>query len=154
MTGTTPRIRWTSEPEISSAAFAGYVGTFGRDLFRIYAPDQADDRWILASLLPGSDHRSACGGESAEELKPAAERLLSEFVSSLGAVFPADLRTEIKAERDAQDQLAADHEESGHDWQTERAYGRVEALDWMLATLDRIAHRSPSRPTRKRKADR
>lgn len=83
----TARIRWKIEPEVSSAACAGYAGTFGRDLFRIYAPDESDDRWILASLLPESDHRSAYG-ESAEELKPIAERLLSEFVSSLGAVFP------------------------------------------------------------------
>jgi hypothetical protein len=87
MTETTARIRWESEPEASSAACAGYAGTFGRDLFRIYAPDESDDRWILASLLPGSDHRSAYG-ESAEELKPVAERLLAEFVVSLGAIFP------------------------------------------------------------------
>lgn len=86
---TTARIRWKSEPEVSSAACAGYAGTFSRDLFRIYAPDESDDRWILASLLPGSDHRSAYG-ESAEELKPIAERLLSEFVSSLGATFPEE----------------------------------------------------------------
>jgi hypothetical protein len=85
-TGTTARIRWKSEPEVSSAACAGYAGTFGQDLFRIYAPDESDDRWILASLLPGSDHRSAYGG-SPEELKPIAERLLAEFVTSLGATF-------------------------------------------------------------------
>lgn len=89
MTETTARIRWKSEPEVSSAACAGYAGAFGRDLFRIYAPDESDDRWVLASLLPGSDHRSAYG-ESAEELKPIAERLLSGFVSSLGAIFPAE----------------------------------------------------------------
>ncbi len=50
----------------------------------------------------------------------------------------AALREEIRQERATQDQLAADHEESGHDWQTERAYGRVEALDRLLATMDRM----------------
>ena len=48
------------------------------------------------------------------------------------------LREHIREERAAEDQLAADHEESGHDWQTERAYGRVEALDELLATMDRM----------------
>ena len=51
----------------------------------------------------------------------------------------ADLRAEVKSHRDSQHELAGDHEESGHDWQTERAYGRVEALDWMMAAIDRIA---------------
>ena len=48
------------------------------------------------------------------------------------------LREHITAERAAQDQLAAGHEESGHDWQTERAYGAVGALDRLLAAMDRI----------------
>lgn len=82
----TDHIRWASEPEITSAAYSGYAGTFDVNLFRIYAPDESDDRWILASLLPGSEHRSGYG-LSAEELYPVAERLLSEFVSSLGASF-------------------------------------------------------------------
>jgi hypothetical protein len=83
------RIRWETEPEITSAAYSGYAGTFGVNLFRIYAPDESDDRWILVSLLPGAEHRIGYGG-SAEELKPIAERLLSEFVSSLGAVWPPE----------------------------------------------------------------
>ena len=48
------------------------------------------------------------------------------------------LREEIRTERAAQDELAADHAELGHDDQTERCYGRVEALDRVLATMDRI----------------
>lgn len=89
MTETTARLNWKHEPEASSAALAGYAGTFGQDLFRIYAPDESDDRWILASLLPGADHRSGYGA-SAEELMPVAERLLEEFVTSLGAAFPVE----------------------------------------------------------------
>ena len=44
--------------------------------------------------------------------------------------------THITGERAAQDQLAADHGELGHRDQEERAYGRVEALDGLLATMD------------------
>ena len=63
---------------------------------------------------------------------------------SCGKPWPCDqtrwnrLREEIRQERARQAQLAADHAESGHDWQTERAYGRVEALDRPLATMDRM----------------
>ena len=63
---------------------------------------------------------------------------------SCGKPWPCDetrwnrLRAEIERQRAGQDQLAADHAESGHDWQTERAYGRVEALDRLLATMDRM----------------
>ena len=48
------------------------------------------------------------------------------------------LRNHITGERTTQDQLAADHAELGHDWASERAYGRVEALDRLLATMDRM----------------
>ena len=51
----------------------------------------------------------------------------------------AALRSEVESMRGDKYQLAGDHEESGHDWQTERCYGAVEALDWMLATIDRMA---------------
>ena len=48
------------------------------------------------------------------------------------------LREHIRTERADRDQLAADHEESGHDWQTERAYGAVEALDRLMVTMDQM----------------
>ena len=63
---------------------------------------------------------------------------------SCGKPWPCDqarwnrLREHITQERAAQDQLAGDHEESGHGWQTERAYGRVEALDRLLAVMDEL----------------
>ena len=63
---------------------------------------------------------------------------------SCGKPWPCDqtrwnrLREEIQQERAAQDHLAADHDESGHYWQTERAYGRVEALDRLMAVMDRM----------------
>ena len=46
------------------------------------------------------------------------------------------LREYITTERAAQDQLAADHAEDGHDWSSERAYGRVEALDQLMTMMD------------------
>ena len=46
------------------------------------------------------------------------------------------LREYITAERAAQDQVAADQAELGHDWGSERAYGRVEALDQLKAVMD------------------
>jgi hypothetical protein len=49
----------------------------------------------------------------------------------------AALRAEIVQERAAQDQIAADQAELGHDRSSERAYGRVEALDQMMAWMDR-----------------
>ncbi len=63
---------------------------------------------------------------------------------SCGKPWPCDqarwnrLREHIRQERAFQDQLAADHSELGHDDQTERAYGRVEALDDLLVTMDRM----------------
>ena len=138
MSETTARLRWKHEPEASRAALAGYAGTFSQDLFRIYAPDESDDRWILASLLPGADHRSAYGG-SAEELMPVAERLLGEFVMSLGATFPDDLRRAVRDERDWQSQRAADYEEgSDGAYQADMALGAVNALDWTLVTIDKM----------------
>ncbi len=136
------RIRWEPTPY---GTVAGYAGSLGPQVFHLWQSpcdhgDVALGEWELSAQFPASrDERWRAHGPDPGKLKAEAEEWLEEFVGSLGAVFPADLRTEIKAERDAQDQLAADHAESGHDWQTERAYGRVEALDWMLAALDRIA---------------
>jgi hypothetical protein len=48
------------------------------------------------------------------------------------------LRDQIRQERAAQDELAADHAELGHDEESSRAYGRVEAYDEVLATMVRM----------------
>lgn len=66
------------------------------------------------------------------------EILAAENAKGFAAAL-AELREHIKQERAAQDEMAADHSElSGHDWQTERCYGAVEALDRLLATMDRM----------------
>ena len=48
------------------------------------------------------------------------------------------LRDHITQERAAQDEAAAEHAEYGRDDRSERAYGAVEALDRLLATMDRM----------------
>ncbi len=48
------------------------------------------------------------------------------------------LREHITQERAAQDEAAAEHAEYGRDDRSERAYGAVEALDRLLATMDRM----------------
>ena len=71
----------------------------------------------------------------------ALERQMAADAIGLHAAAEARwnrLREHITQERAAQDQLAGDHEESGHGWQTERAYGRVEALDRLLAVMDEL----------------
>jgi len=87
-TGTAARIRWeTYENDSGShAVYLGFVGTYDEAAFRLYEPDAHDPEWILAPVLPGSGHRHY--GDSPDGLKAEAERLLSEFVASLGAVWP------------------------------------------------------------------
>ena len=64
---------------------------------------------------------------------------------SCGKPWPCDqskwnrLRADIRQERDIMDEQAADHGElSGHEWQTERCYGRVEECDRILALMDEL----------------
>jgi hypothetical protein len=82
----TERIRWQDEPEDSIAAMTGSVGAFGTALFKIYPPDAADDVWILTTTLPGWNYLKHYG-DSADALKPMAERWLTQFAASLGATF-------------------------------------------------------------------
>src|ERR1035441_4134005 len=91
---TETRIRWSDEP----GETLGYVGTFGRPAFRIWPPDEEGDRILLVYLAGDAQHMYHDDTPHAlEALKTKAERLLSEFVSSLGAIFgdavAADLRS-------------------------------------------------------------
>lgn len=136
----TSRIRWEDKTpgnsDVYNVASIGYVGTRPESAFIIYTPDELHADWLLSvRLTPGSQFFYAA---SRDELKDRAGRWLAEFVSSLGAIFPDTLRAGIQSERDAQDQIAADQCESGHVEETERAYGRVEALDGMLAMVGRL----------------
>ncbi len=137
-TATTPaRIRWYDEPERSVIRITGVLGGSGLTLFRIFDPSWASPEWQLTTDLPGMDQKRHYAG-GPDELKAVAELWLEEFVSILGAIFPAALREEIEQERAAQDEQATGHAELGHRDQEERAYGRVEALDGLLATMERL----------------
>jgi hypothetical protein len=67
----------------------GWVGSFGRALFRIWPPDEKGERILLVYLAGEAQHMYHDDSEDGVAvLKAKAERLLSEFISSLGAVFP------------------------------------------------------------------
>lgn len=80
----TERIRW--ERDLAGNLF-GYAGTVESPLFAIDAP-LGGVPWVMSSILPGRyvrrDHPDS------KALKAEAERMLEEFVSSLGALFPED----------------------------------------------------------------
>ena len=83
------RIRWSDEPASCIVACTGSVGTVDPAVFQIFAPDHMAVEWILATSLPGMEEsRSYRDGPA--ELKADAEGWLSEFVASLGAIFPED----------------------------------------------------------------
>ncbi len=157
MTETT-RIRW-HHVDGTVVEWFGYVGTVTETaLFQILHPvakpteaimGSRFDEWALCTTFPGESAKARYAGDrdgtkAVTELKAEAERWLEEFAASLGAIFPPEqahwsqLREHVREERAAQDQLAADHEESGHDWQTERAYGAVLILDRLMAVMDQM----------------
>ena len=79
------RIRW--EP-LLGGNFDGYVGTVTSPMFEVHLTSGrgAIQPWALRSdLLEGYSTAT-----HPDELKAEAERWLEEFVSSLGAVFPAE----------------------------------------------------------------
>lgn len=85
----TGRIRWEDEPEGYAVTSDGFIGPIGWRwrAFKIWNPDtRVDPRPFLTSDLPGWDRSQHHG--TPNELKAEAERWLSEFVASLGAVFP------------------------------------------------------------------
>ena len=82
MTGTTVRIRWGDGGE-----YVGSTGTIGPFTFRIQRLF-GQGLYLLTAELPGLGFLDA-RNEDRDELKAEAERWLEEFVSSLGAVFPA-----------------------------------------------------------------
>ncbi|HEV2451628.1 MAG TPA: hypothetical protein VGS62_06860 [Streptosporangiaceae bacterium] len=134
-TPTTPaRIRWQDDP---IGSISGHVGTHKPWVFQIFKPAPAEERWRLIAQLPGAFGRDARSADP-DELKAEAERWLEEFVSSLGAIFPAALRAEIQQERTTQDENAAEHAEYGRNAQSDRCYTEVAILDWVLATMDRM----------------
>jgi hypothetical protein len=76
----TERIRWSDD------GTEGYVGTAGQRIFTLYPPQDGGE-WMMAAALPGFNGRIRYR-DTLEELHPDAEQWLSEFISSLGAIFP------------------------------------------------------------------
>ena len=121
----TERIRWSDEP----GETLGYVGTFDRPAFRIWPPDEEGDRILLVYLAGDGQHMYHDDTTHAlEALKTKAEELLSEFVSSLGAIFPSSAG--LKAERaswPSADELAEMSHYDQEAW--ERRCAEVEAAE-------------------------
>ena len=84
----TKRIRW--EPT-KYGGWTGHAGTLADTnwLFQIWNAASVGGKWQLDSTLPGQFGYHP-PGDDIETLKADAEFLLAEFVSSLGAVFPAE----------------------------------------------------------------
>lgn len=83
------RIRW--EPT-KHGGWTGHVGTIKGFVFQVWKPTHPEaEPYRLQSGLPGYFGRFK-DSASPDELKAEAERWLSEFVSSLGAVFPVHIR--------------------------------------------------------------
>ena len=84
----TERIRW--EDDGLSGNYVGHVGTAAEPAFKLYSLGGADPGWLLSVRLcsAGKFFRS----DDPDKLKAEAEQWLERFVSSLGAVFPVDIR--------------------------------------------------------------
>ena len=83
----TGRIRWEDPPEPSIYASYGYVGSLDVLAFKIFQPNEDRAEWVLTTTLPRME-RECRYADAPGKLKAAADELLSEFVSSLGAFFP------------------------------------------------------------------
>jgi len=78
------RIHWE---QVLNGTFWGRVGTLYPAAFQVIPPRQPGGMWTLGADLPGMEGRD-CRDPDPDKLKAEAERWLSEFVASLGAVFP------------------------------------------------------------------
>jgi hypothetical protein len=83
----TTRIRW--EPT-GNGGFEGYVGTLEPCAFTIWKYSSDVEWWTLTGLIGAM--RTSPHGDDPDDLKAEAERLLSEFACSLGAVFAEETK--------------------------------------------------------------
>jgi hypothetical protein len=136
MTETTARVRWEdSRNGPGDPAFIGHLGSLD-DLFRIWPPDEPGDEWLLNTCLPGMAEKECYGFP--DDLQLEAEHWLTQFVTSLGAIFPAGLREDVSTERDGHLRQAGEGGDCPHAWKPETSCGAALALDWVLAALDRM----------------
>lgn len=136
MTETTARIRWEDSLNApGEPAFKGHASGLD-DVFRIYPPEEPGDESWLSTWLPGLTERQLFGVP--DHLKIEAERWLTEFIASLGAIFPDALREAVSIERTRRCKAAG----TAPSYELQNRYwGRIDALDWVLALLDPEAER-------------
>lgn len=100
--------------------------------------DRARHNWTAthadeASVLARADGRVEAYGDVLDEM----DRLLRLPMTTRSPDAWTELHAYVKRDRDLYDQQAADYSETpGGDAQSERAYGRVEACDKVLAAMD------------------
>lgn len=92
------RIRWSDE----HGGFVGHVGTLEPWAFQMWqSPCDSGDYvlgdWVLTARFPYTNGSRSLYGRDPDKLKAEAERLLTEFVSSLGASFPDTQDDEMAA---------------------------------------------------------
>ena len=140
MTETTERLRW--EPGEDGILF-GYSGTLKTQAFVICPPGSPGEFWMISTSFPLGQPRYV---SSEGEARKAAERWLEEFVTSLGAVFPAGPLTDDQRWQvgEARDLLARwDRERFSEDgYAAERTL--ADQVRILLAIVDRLAPANPA----------
>jgi hypothetical protein len=122
-------ITWNDTPSGSYGA----LGPFSFIVSRVYG---SDGDWMLVAHLPGMENRRARGDLG--EVKAIAETWLREFASSFGALFAADLRSELdrlaRQQQDLADAKAASGDQQAilESWEHR---GRAAAFDHVAELL-------------------
>lgn len=122
-------IRWND----SASGSAGQFGPFGFIVSRVYS----GGKFLLVAYIPGMEDRRARGDLA--EVKATAESWLREFVSSLGAVFTADLRPELERLINGNQDLGNAKAEAGSEQDRRDAcenWGRAAAYAHVIELLD------------------
>jgi hypothetical protein len=134
---TTDLIRWT---DASDGGFFGFAGNYAPAAFKVIPPAAGEEFWTL--------HNYICPlgvsgfGETEADAKQQAETWLREFVSSLGALFAADLREHLTEQAAIEQELGDDYSDSASplaESQSHLHWGRAEALRDVLKYLDQEA---------------
>jgi hypothetical protein len=79
------RIRWERSEGLGRSGWTGFVGK--RQLFSIEMSASRRGKWVLRTRLPYSIKSPFDLNEDSDQLKALAERILDQFVASLGAKF-------------------------------------------------------------------
>jgi hypothetical protein len=131
---TTDLIRWT---DASGGGFFGFAGNYAPAAFKVIPPAAGEDFWTL--------HNYICPlgvsgfGETEADAKQQAGTWLREFVTSLGALFAADLREHLTEQAAIHQDLGDDYSETPGETTLEQAHrywGHAEANRDLIKYLD------------------